>query len=275
MEKTGIYNNHVITALHTLKAFIWVEKAIHIKRSSGLQRGKSDKVDAQRIGLFAYRHQDQAKLWSPTRVIIQQLKSLTTVRDRLLLTVSRLKTPLNESKKFDSKEVYAIIKSSCSKSIKAVKEDLKAVENRIKELIKQDSSLHHLFTLVTSVAGIGPVIGREIIITTNEFKDITEAKKYACYAGVAPFAHSSGTSIKGKNKVSHFANKNVKKLLHLGAVSLIRHKGEIREYWLRKLDQGKQEMVVLNAIRNKLIQRVFAVVARGTKYEKNYRNNLI
>ena len=67
MEQTGIYNNHLTSTLFSLKAFIWVKKAIQIKRSSGLQRGKSDKVDAQRIALFAYRNQDQKKLWEPEK----------------------------------------------------------------------------------------------------------------------------------------------------------------------------------------------------------------
>jgi transposase len=274
MEQTGLYNNHVTSTLYSLKAFIWVERAIHIKRSSGLQRGKSDKVDAQRIALFAYRNQDQKKLWEPKRIIIQQLKKLTTVRERLLLTAAQLQKPIQESKKFDSKEVFNVIKNSCSKSIKAIKADLKEVEKRIKELIKSDCSLKHLFDLITSVSGIGPVIACEMIITTNEFKNISDPKRYACYAGVVPFEYSSGSSIRGKNRISHFANKNIKRLLHLAALSIIRKEGEFRSYWLRKMEEGKHKMVILNAMRNKLIQRVFAVVKRGSKYEKTYTNSL-
>jgi transposase len=253
---------------------IWVEKAIQIKRSSGLQRGKSDKIDAQRIALFAFRNQDKARLWTAPRIVIQQLKRLTGVRDRLLIAMAQLTKPLNESKKFDSKKVFDAIKSSCQASVKAIKSDVKKVEKKIIEVLKSDASLKHLFELITSVDGIGTVIACDMILTTNEFKNITDPKKYACYAGVVPFEHTSGSSVRGKTRVSHFANKNSKRLLHLAAMSIIRYSGELKTYWLRKLDEGKHKMTVLNAIRNKLIHRVFAVVKRGTKYEKIQANPL-
>jgi transposase len=274
LEQTGIYNNHITSYLHHIKANIWVEKAIEIKRSSGLQRGKSDKIDAQRIAFFAFRNQDKAKLWKAPRIVIQQLKRLTSIRERLLIMVAQLNKPIQESKRFDSKEVFKAIKNTCLPSLKAIKSDIKNVEKQIMEIIKADDSLKHLFELITSVDGIGKVIACDLILTTNEFKNITDPKKYACYAGVVPFEHTSGSSIKGRTRVSHFANKNSKRLLHLAAMSIIRYKGELKTYWLRKLEEGKHKMVVLNAIRNKLIQRVFAVVKRGTKYEKLYTNDL-
>lgn len=274
LEQTGLYNNHITSMLHSMEANIWVEKAIEIKRSSGLQRGKSDKVDSQRIAFFAFRNQDKARLWSAPRVVIQQLKRLTGVRERLLIMVSQLNKPIQESKKFDSKEVFNAIKNSCQSSLKAIKADIKKVEKQITDVIKTDSSLNHLFELITSVDGIGKVIACDMILTTNEFKTINDPKKYACYSGVVPFEHSSGTSIRGRTRVSHFANKNSKRLLHLAAMSIIRYKGELKTYWLRKIEEGKHKMVVLNAIRNKLIQRVFAVVKRGSKYEKIYENAL-
>lgn len=274
LEQTGLYNNHTTLTLHENKANIWVEKAIQIKRSSGLQRGKSDKVDAQRIAFYAFRNQDKARLWSPPRLVVMKLKRLSGLRERLLITVSQLEKPIKESSNFDSKEVSSLIKQSCQNSIKALKADIKKTEKHILEVLKEDPSLKHLFELITSVKGIGAVIACDMIVTTNEFKNITDPKKFACYSGVVPFEHSSGSSVRGRTRVSHFANKNTKRLLHLAAMSVIRYQGELRTYWLRKLDQGKHKMVVLNAIRNKLIQRVFAVVKRDTKYEEVYANSL-
>lgn len=274
LEQTGLYNNHLTSTLHSLNAKIWVEKAIQIKRSTGLQRGKSDKVDARRIAFYAFRNCDSARIWTPPRSVIQKLKRLTAVRERLLKMVAQLNKPIQESKRFDSKEVFSAVKNTCQRSLKAIKTDIKATDKQILDLIKSDPSLKHLFELITSVTGIGKVIACEMIITTNEFNNITDPKKYACYSGVVPFEHSSGTSIRGRTRVSHFANKNSKRLLHLGAMSIIRYSGELKTYWLRKVKEGKHKMVVLNAIRNKLIQRVFAVVKRGTKYEKIYTNAL-
>jgi transposase len=275
LEYTGIYNNYVTSTLQLMHANIWVEKAIQIKRSSGLQRGKSDKVDSQRIAFFAFRNHDRARLWTPPRVVIQQLKRLTRIRERLLVMTSQLKKPIKESEKFDPKEVFMLVKNSCQSTIKSLKADIKKVETQIREVIKSDASLKHLFELITSVNGVGKVIACDMIVNTNEFKNITESKKYACYSGVVPFEHSSGSSVRGRTRVSHFANKNSKRLLHMAAISSVRYAGELKTYWLRKLEEGKHKMIVLNAIRNKLIQRVFAVVKRGSKYERFPQTSLL
>jgi transposase len=155
LEYTGLYNNLITSCLHSAGANIWVEKAIEIKRSSGLQRGKSDTVDAQRIAFFAFRNQDRVRLWAAPRAVIEQLKRLTGLRERLLLMVAQLNKPLQESKRFDSREVFNVIEKSCRSSLKALKTDLKKVEKKIIEVIKSDPSLNHLFDLITSVDGIG------------------------------------------------------------------------------------------------------------------------
>ena len=151
----------------------------------------------------------------------------------------------------------------------AMKTDLKAVDKKIRELIDQDPVLKELFDIVDSVKGIGPVIATEVLITTNEFKDITDPKKYACYSGFAPFEHSSG-KYKGKSRVSNKANKKVKALFHNGAMSAIQHCTEIKEYYQRKVGEGKNEMLVINNVCNKLVHRIFACVSRREKYNENY-----
>jgi len=118
--------------------------------------------------------------------------------------------------------------------------------------------------------GIGPATAAEILVATNEIKTITNPKKMACHAGVAPFGYSSGTSVRGKTRVSHQARKRLKSLFHLGAMSVIQVKGDLQDYYQRKLKEGKNKMLVLNAVRNKLIHRVYAVIKRGEKYNKNY-----
>ncbi len=111
---------------------------------------------------------------------------------------------------------------------------------------------------------------REIIVTTKEFKTFTDPKKYACYAGVVPFPYRSGSSIRGRNKVSHVANKTVKTLLHMSALSAIKNCQEMKTYYDRKIEEGKHIMSVLNAVRNKLVLRVFSVVRNNREYDKNY-----
>jgi transposase len=144
-----------------------------------------------------------------------------------------------------------------------------SIEKEISLLIKQDPGLKQLFELLTSIPGIGTVVAVNMIVVTDEFQKFDDPNKFSCYAGVVPFANRSGTSIKGKWKVSHLANKKIKMLLHLAAMSAITVKGELQEYYKRKVAEGKNKMSVINAIRNKLIHRIFAVIKRLTPYQKN------
>lgn len=144
----------------------------------------------------------------------------------------------------------------------SLSKDIQQLELQIKNTIRNDAYLKELFDLIESVKGIGPVIATEILIVTNEFKDITDPKKLACHAGVVPFEHQSG-KFKGRSKTSNKANKQLKALLHNGAMSAIQHSKEIKDYYIRKTSEGKHEMLVINNVCNKLIHRVFACVHRN------------
>lgn len=272
MEHTGIYNNPLLNYCTKQKVAVWLESAIHIKKSSGLQRGKNDRVDAFRIAIFAYKNREEVKFWEPKRYVIQRLKYLLGTRSRTMNALKQLSVPLEEEKEFtDSRITKGCLNSS---STKALKTELKNIEREIKLIIKGDNELKRIYDQVISVEGIGMITATSIIITTNEFKDITEAKKFACYAGVAPFEHRSGSSVRGKTRVSKMANKTVKTLLHMAALSAIKIGGELKDYFLRKVAEGKNKMSVINAVRNKLIQRIFACVKQNRKYEKIYTNSL-
>lgn len=268
MEYTGIYNNHLLDYLIGIKANTWLANPIHIKKSIGLARGKNDKVDAQRIAMFAYKNEKEAKLWTPQRKVIQILKGLTGVRNRIMKSMEVLKLPLDEVKTFVDKETIKSLRQSCKSSIRALKKDLKDINNKIVQLIKEDEQLCKLYEIVTSVENVGPVIATAVIIETNKFKKFSNAKQFACFTGVAPFEYTSGTSIKRKARVSHMANKPLKKLLHLSALGSVSRPGEMRNYFERKVAEGKNKMSVINAIRNKIILRIFACVRQNKQFIK-------
>ena len=274
MEHTGIYNNPLLKALHELSASIWVERAVQIKESLGMVRGKTDKVDAQRIGLYAYKNREEVRLWTPPRPVMAQLDRLTAQRARLVKVIKLLQTPLTASEGFIDKADRKAEKQACAASLKALKADLKTANAAITTLIEDDPQLKHLFERVTSVVGISQITAAEIVLSTNEFKTITDPKKFACYAGVAPFERSSG-QFKGRPKVSHLANKKVKSLLHLGAMSAIQHCAQLKDYYQRKVKEGKNKMLVLNNVRNKLVLRIFACVREDRNYDEKYTTALV
>src|SRR5690606_32546247 len=116
----------------------------------------------------------------------------------------------------------------------------------------------------------GQVTAWYLIIITGEFQRITNPKSFACHSGVAPFEHSSGTSIKGRTKVSKLANMRMKTLLHLAALSAVRCNEELKHYYLRKVEEGKNKMSVLNAVRNKLITRAYACIKQQRRFDENF-----
>lgn len=271
MEHTGVYNNPMLTVLQKQKANIWVEHAEQIMRSIGMTRGKNDKMDARRIARYAHRFVDQVRLWRPVRQVVQELAVLSSLRERLVAARKQLATPLKELSGFFDQKTAALMAANCKSSLAALDKDIQAVEQKIRDLIDQDPEIKELHQRITSVPGVGEVTATAIIVATNEFKDFTEAKKFACHAGVAPFEHRSGISIRGKTKVSHKANKRLKTLLHLAARSILATKGELRQYYERKVAEGKAKMAVLNALSNKIILRIFAVIRNETMYQKNYQ----
>jgi transposase len=278
-EHTGIYNAHILEVLHELKLSIWLESSLQIKQAGGMQRGKTarrpgDKVDAQRIAQYAYRFRDQIRLWTPPREVIQKLAFLSATRQRLNQAYNLLAVPVTEQETFVNKTLQKTLKGNVKTSLAALKEEQKLVEEQIHQLIQADTRLKELFDLMVSVPGVGPVIATELLIATNEMQTINEPKKLACHAGVAPFEYRSGSSIRGKTKVSHQARKRLKALIHLGTMSAIQVAGDFQDYYARKLKEGKPKMLIINAARNKLIHRVCAVVRRGEKYDKNYASAL-
>jgi len=270
MESTGLYCNIVVAVLKKFKANIVQENPLHMRHSFGNVRGKHDKVDAIRIAAYAYKNRDEMKLWMPRRKVVQQLADLTALRVRLLTTKVALKNPLQEQQDFLKKGAALETFNLCKRSITSLALDIAALEKRIMELISEDEQLKRLYAIVTSVKSVGMFTAVQMIIHTNEFKDINTAKKFACYAGVAPFKNESGVFIK-RSRVSHIANKKMKSLLHICAVGALRYDSDIKAYYLRKIAEGKPKMSVINAVRVKLINRVFTCVHQNRLYQTDYK----
>jgi len=274
MEHTGIYCLPLLDFLTENNIKTCLESALKIKKSQGLTRGKSDKIDAMRIAHYAYKNREELHLWKPERDVVQRLKALMVTRDRLVKIRTQLAVPINECEEFIEESIRQDMVKSCRRTLKALEVDISNIEKAIKDLIKEDSQLTKQVKLATSVPGIGIITATNMIITTGEFIKISDAKKFACYTGVAPFPHRSGTTIRGKTRVSSLANMNMKKLLHLAAMSAVGYNEELKAFYTRKVETGKNKMSVLNAVRNKLISRVFACVKNNRVYQKNYSHAL-
>jgi transposase len=274
MENTGCYNYRLYQVLNSLGLTYYVIPPVHLKKSLGLARGKNDKIDAARIALFLEVNFRHLSAYQPRRSAIMKLQLLLTVRNQRV----KLRKQLQNNTEYygytsiqDSKPLADLDK----KLIVQIDDQIKSIEKQIQDLIANDSQLSVSYRLIITVQGVGKVLGWHLLVRTDEFKAIDSPRKLACYAGVAPFEHSSGTSIRGKNRVSHYADKTLKQLLHLGALSAIRVTGDIRDYYERKVAEGKNKMLVLNAVRNKIIHRVYAVIKNQRPYQKYLEQPLV
>lgn len=274
LEHTGVYCQPLLEVLVKNQIRVCVEPALQIKQSQGMTRGKNDRVDAQRIALYAMKNKETLTFWKPQRHCIQRLKALLVMRERLVKTKVQLEVPVQECDEFMDRSIRKEMIKHCQQSVCSIQKDILRIEQAIDQLVKADSMLSEQCDLATSVPGVGRITALNMIVSTGEFTKIREAKKFACYAGVAPFEHTSGSSIRGKTRVSKMANMTLKRLLHLGAMSAIQCSDELKAFYQRKIAAGKNKMSVINAVRNKLISRVFACIANRRRYQKNYQNAL-
>jgi transposase len=265
VESTGRYNWPLFQAMEGLKAKLFVLNPLHLKRSMGFTRGKSDKIDAQRICDFIEKHYHDLKQWRPASDCIQKLKVLLSERKSLIKDRKRLMTQLKEYKKMKHLDLQSRVRAT-SKRLDLVKEQITDLEKEIEKLINSNTDLKEKNKLITSVPGVGQVISWTILAKTEAFSLIDDPRKMACYSGVVPFEHTSGTSVRGKSRVSHHADKTVKTLLHMGAMRAVRLNNDLKDFYERKIAKGKNKMSVLNAVRNKLLHRIFAVVRNQKPY---------
>lgn len=274
-EYTGQYIYPPTCVCQNLGIDLWLENPAQKKYRSGVQRGKNDKLDARRIAFYAERFGDEAKLFQLPERTIGRLKQLLSERDMYLEDKKKYQSQLSDQKRFMAPADYQRKSVRLEAQIGHLEEVIGEIEQEIHAVIEGDETLAGQYALLCSVDGVGEKVAVKMIVETNAFRDFTDPRKFCCHAGVAPFAYTSGSSIHSRNRVSNRADKSIKALLHLSALTVgIKMKGELNDYYLRKVAEGKNKMSVINAIRAKLIFRMFAVIKNNKFYEKNYRNSL-
>lgn len=271
-EVTGIYGAPLQRVCTQMDITLWVEHPVKIKRASTDMRGKSDAKDAERIARYALRYKDLQVKYQEPSPITRQLKIQTGMRDKLIEQRVALENQLQEAKTHDE-NLYRALQKGYGGVIHKINEQLKQIEDQIQELIDQEASLKKNVDLLTSIKGIGRQNAIHFIIETDNFTRFESAKHLACYAGVVPFPNQSGT-INKRQRISHMANQRLKKLLHMAALAGIRHNEDIKTYYSRKVQQGKNKMSVINAVRNKLVHIMWAVIHRQSPYLPNLHTAL-
>lgn len=270
-EHTGLYSVPLSVFLDDNSYKFTIIPGLELNKSLGITRGKDDKIDAGAIAQYAYEKQDRIELYHMPDKLIARIKHLLTHREKLVKTRASFQTSLQEYKNFlDEEEAEELLFSSQDNMIKYLDQQIHTVEARLSELIKQDQELYQQYKLINSIKGVGYQTALMMIVLTNGFKQFNKWRKFASYAGTAPFPRESG-KFKGRDRVNNLANKKIKALLSSCANVAIQFNPEIKMYYQRRIEQGKNKMSTINIVRNKLLARIFAVVHRGTPYVETHK----
>ena len=265
-EHTGLYSHKMSVYLTEKEVAFAMVPGLEIKRSLGLARGKDDKVDATNIAKYAYRLRDEIEPYKMPSEQVRSLKQLLSLRERFVKQRAGYKASLKEQKRILPRKGNKILFTSQEKTINYMTRQIASIEEEMMGIIKSDQQLIEQFKMITSIKGVGKQTALFMIAYTHGFTKFRNWRKFASYCGIAPFPNQSGTSIRGKTKVSNLANKKIKSLFDLCAKSAIQHNWEMKNYYNKRIDEGKNKMSTINIIRNKILSRIFAVVERKTAY---------
>lgn len=270
MENTGSYSDGCATWLHNKGASVWVEHAMRIKRSFGNDRGKDDAMDARRIAEYAWRFKDRFDPFVPLCHEAQSLKALLVLRESV---IRQRVVNSNALKDLQCRAfVPKTVETMLQRLIESLREQEDELTQTIASLLPKEGAAGQACAALMSLPGVATITGAAMAVHTNYFRFIPDGRQLASYLGISPQKYESGTSVSRRPRSAGYGPSMLRYLLHLVAKTMARKKGMMRAYYLRKKEEGKHDMIVLNAMRNKIAHMMCAVMRSGTHYMENYRS---
>lgn len=268
MEHTGNYGALLAWLLSERQFCFFMINPMELKNSMGIQRGKTDAVDAYRIASYTASNKHKLQRFKLPTKQLRKLKVLMAARDRFVKVSVQLKNSLKGNlilnQSINIKDLIAMEQ----KQIDSIALLIDKVEKQMQTIINSSEELNISFKKISQVIGVGPITAIKCIVETDNFMKFLNARKFSCYCGLAPFPYQSGSSIKGKTKTHHLRNRSLKATLFKAAGSAIQHDPQLKTYYARKLKEGKHKLSALNAVANKLVLRIFAVKNREEPFVK-------
>jgi transposase len=268
MEATGVYGEALAYFLASHAFRVAVEPPLRVKRAFKPNGPKTDAVDSQQIAEYACRYADQLAYWQPRPELLEQLNVLLTTREQLVKQRTAHKNSLHA---LTRKVVRTPVAEGAHQHlVAALSAQIKTVEQEIQRLFKQEPPFDAVLALLLTIPGVGLLLAAQFLVLTQCGVAQRPANQLAAHTGIAPLAHQSGKSVRGRTTSRHFGPAPMRKLLHLGARSVCTHNAQFRTYYERKVAEGKPKRLVLNNVANKLLKVMCAVMESQTPYDPNY-----
>lgn len=270
MENTGVYSEQVAYVLQSKGFQVCVETPLKVKRAFDVDGHKTDPVDSRQIAEYAFRFYDELRIWKPRREVLEQVKTLLSLREQMVIEKTGYGNTLRaiQRKVVRSEKAEEILKALIS----TLKEQIKAVESEISSLINQEADLAQECALLDGIPGVGSLLAAQAVVLFHQMDGELTDKKVASFIGICPLEHSSGTSVKRRPRSSQHGPEVIRKLLNLAARSVCTHVPYYQHYYLRKQAEGKAKALVINNVANKLIDLMVAIFKSGEPYIPGYRS---
>ena len=268
MEATGYYHYQLAYFLVDNSIQVSVENPLSIKRfiQMKLSRVKTDKSDAKMICLYG-QHQD-LKLW--VGYSKNQMECLQMIR--LLDTYTKQSTALKN--KLHAEQTLGnpskIVVSSLKRSLKNLDRETLVVEEKLLELVKIE--YQEVLTKVESIPGIGRKTAMMLVVLTDGFNRFESSSQLCSFCGLTPVIRQSGTSIKGRVRISKIGNSKLRNLLFMCSFTACKCNKACKAIYDRITEKGKSKKLALIAVCNKLLRQAFAIAKSGVEYNKEYRS---
>jgi len=270
MEATGYYHYRLAQYLYKQEILVSVVNPLSVKRfiQMKLAKVKTDKSDAKAI--CEYGTINKVPLYTALTEVQSECLQLFRLLDNYLKkrTASKNKLHGEEVLGIPSKFVYRSLK----RDLKHLDKEVKGIESRLLDLVKQDQQKQ--LTLLKSIPGMGVKTALFLIVITDGFSKFENAKQLCSYAGITPTIRQSGSSVRGRSRISKVGNRKLRNLLFLCAFSACKHNKACREIYERIVNKGKSKKLALIAVANKLLKQAFAIAKSGRPYDENFVSKL-
>lgn len=226
----------------------------------------TDKTASEAIARFGLERKLDG--WKRPKQIFKSLKQLTRERDQIVEIRTMTKNQLHAEKAeaFPNPGSLARIKSH----IAFLDKQVAAILKEITAAIKQDKEVSDSIETICSIPGVGRLTAATVLAETNGFELIRNKRQLTSYAGLDVREKQSGTSVKGKSKISKKGNKHLRKAMHLPALAAIRHERRFKTVFVRLVSKHGIKMKAAVAVQRKLLEMIYTVYSKNTAYDKNY-----
>ena len=263
MESTGCYGDGVAEFLYNAAFKVGVVNPLQIKgfRTSKMVRQKTDSSDSEIIAQFC--RQNNPDLWHPKP---RENKELHEINVR----IEALKNELNRlTNSLEKKMLNKVVKASIDAEIAFIKKAIDKLETEVKKIIDRNDKLKHRFELLVGIKGVGPKMATTILADMPDVSNFKTAKQFAAYVGVTPSHFQSGTSVKGKSRISRLGSKTVRKVLYMCSLAVKNH-NPFFSNWVQSLTKkGKAAKVIIVAIMRKLMHLFFGILKNNAAFNEN------